>query len=79
MLTTDVMDVSKPDPALPGGPTRSNLEDGLNTHYINLTINDEVKQVTEFEANFPFKCNNRVIITSPTITVVSPPPGYIVV
>jgi len=79
MSTTDVVDAPQLDPVPSSSPTRSDLDEGAGSHYINPSFHRELKKVTDFEMKFSFERNYRVIVLSPTDTVVKPPSSCIVV
>ena len=58
-------------------PARSDLEDGLDSHYINPFHCDELKKIINFEVKYSFQRNYRVIVPSPTDAIDNPPPRCI--
>jgi len=57
MPSTDIVEELAQDPVISSGPSRSNPEDGFETHYINSSFHDELKKIIDCEVKFSFKLN----------------------
>ena len=53
MSPTDVVEEPNQDPALTGGPARSEPEDGPGTHYTDPSLRDELLKIVNFKVKFP--------------------------
>jgi len=79
MLPTDIVEEPDQDPVLSNSPTRCDLEDGPDTHYIEPSFCNELKKIVDFEVKSSFKRNYRVGIPSPSDTIDNPLPICVVV
>ena len=79
MPPTDIVEEPDQDPVLSGGIAQSDPEDGADTHCIDPSFRDGLKKIVNFEVNFSFKWNYRVVIPSPSDTADNPPLGCVVV